>query len=616
MEHGQQADSAEQQRLKRLDHYKIARTAPEPAFDNIVKLAAGQLDVPIAYFCLAEESTHWFKAKHGIDLDEAPRANSFCDHTLRSKGHIIVPDATIDDRFGNFHLVKGVDNIRFYAGVALRDAEGFALGTLAVADTLPRRISIQQEMLLKGLGDLILDRMELRRIKHEAQETASGSENLSEIAYVSSHDHLTSLPNRRLFIEQLTASFTTSESDDKYKAVLLVDIDNFKEVNDTLGHYVGDNLIIAVAKRLEECVGSRGTVARLGGDEFAVLLPTFTDPDLPRKIGIKLIDAFTTPLRLRDHEILVGVSVGIGLGTNQTVDASTLLKNADLALYEAKSDGRGKWKVFEPRMAFQLIQRREIEQDLRVALSNNQFAIHYQPVTELTYGKIIGFEALLRWNHPVKGLIPPAVFIPIAESTGMILQIGTWVLEQACLMAAIWKDDISVSVNVSAVQIKSGLLVGAVDQALKKSRLSAHRLELEITESCLLENSAQTLHILGGLKGLGVSISLDDFGTGYSGLNSLSRFPFDKIKIDRSFVMDIGVRKKSEELVRAIVNIGHSLQMSTLAEGIETAEQLRFLRSLGCEQGQGYLFSQAVPAEEIDASLKYHDTYSQLRYSA
>jgi diguanylate cyclase (GGDEF)-like protein len=387
-------------------------------------------------------------------------------------------------------------------------------------------------------------------------------------------------------------------------SVILVDIDNFKEINDSLGHYVGDGLIIALADRLAEYIGNRGTVARLGGDEFAVLLPMLQTIDEAQAIGNELVNAFSTPLKVREHEILVGISAGVSISIGASVDASTLLKNADLALYRAKSDGRGVCRMFEPQMALRVIMRREMEYDLRQAIIRNQFAVHYQPLIELAGGTEIGFEALLRWNHPEKGMIQPADFIAIAEATGMIVPMGIWVLEQACLTAMTLKEHLSVAVNVSPAQFKSGMLVAAVTGALEKSGLAAGRLELEITESSLLEKSAETLQTLNGLKELGVSIVLDDFGKGYSGLGCLNSFQFDKIKIDRSFVMEIGIRKKSEELVRAAVNIGQNLGIKTLAEGIETKEQFEFLRNLGCQQGQGFLFSRAVPPNKISNRLK------------
>jgi diguanylate cyclase (GGDEF)-like protein/PAS domain S-box-containing protein len=426
----------------------------------------------------------------------------------------------------------------------------------------------------------------------------------ARIKFMAEHDALTGLPNRRLFLELLEDAHLQRKQKPSFWSVTLVDIDGFKSINDTFGHYVGDNLIIAVANRLEECMGDRGIVGRLGGDEFAVLIPMLVDPADAHTAASELVKAFTAPLKVREYEILAGVSVGVSVGFDASIDASTMLKNADMALYRAKSDGRGVFRLYEPQMSLQMIVRREMERNLRQALVEDQFDIHYQPLFDLATGKEIGFEGLLRWHHPIEGMIPPLTFVPIAESSGLIVPIGAWVLEQSCTLATTLREDLTIAVNISPAQFKSGKLVEAVSGALAKSGLAARRLELEITESCLLEKTSETVQILQGLKELGVSIALDDFGTGYCGLGYLRSFPFDKIKIDQSFVKDVETTPKSAEIFRAVINIGHSLGLVTLAEGIETKEQLDFLHALGCQQGQGFLFSPAIPAGEIAAELK------------
>ncbi len=848
----QPIESFEQERLRRLGLYKILRTPSEPAFDGIARLAADLFEAPIAYLCLTEAKHHWFKARIGLDLREIRRSTSFCDHTLTSQDVMVVQDASKDARFADNPLVTGPCHIKFYAGFALRDADGFPLGTLAVADVAPREITERQKTLLRSLASIALDRMELQKAKTGLQETITATEaarqdavtghaelrqiieclpqaivlldeqnnlilwnknyetmfpatapyvtpgasieslyrnafekisglsnrdearaeswiqgrmdllnhsdshieqnvgdlrwirydqhatadgkkvyvrtditddrnaaesfrllfesnpvpmwvversNLkfldvnaaavehygytrdqflnmtsleirpayerqralndarnnfsadsgekdwihnkadgtqilvgsyarpikysgkeaaivsvvdvterrkqdAQIKYMAEHDALTGLPNRRLFLEMLEGTHLQRTQNPSLWSIILVDIDDFKNINDTLGHYVGDNLIVAVANRLEECMGDRGIVGRLGGDEFAVLLPTIVDPADAHTAATELVKAFTDPLNVRDYEILVGVSAGVSIGLDSSLDASTMLKNADLALYKAKSDGRGVCRVYESHMSLQMIVRREMERNLRQALAEDQFEIHYQPLLELATCKEIGFEALLRWNHPNEGMIPPSTFIPIAESSGLIVPIGAWVLEQSCKLATTLQENLTIAVNISPAQFKSGKLVEVVSGALEKSGLAAHRLELEITESCLLEKTSETLQILKDLKELGVSIALDDFGTGYCGLGYLGSFPFDKIKIDQSFVKDVETTRKSAEIFRAVINIGHSLGLVTLAEGIETREQLEFLRALGCQQGQGFLFSSAIPAGEIAAELK------------
>ena len=853
------SDPAEQERLRRLEQYRISRTPPEAAFDDITKLLADLFSAPIAFLCTTEAKSNWFKSRIGIDLDEVPRSISFCDHTLKHKGVMVVPHAARDKRFVDNPMVTGPHHIRFYAGVTLRDADGFALGTLAVADKIPRVITEQQKDSLIRLASMALDRMELRKasfelgeavattevarqhavsdtaelrqvidclpqgivlmdaqnnfvlwnknyenmfpdmaehfkpginyeailrkalrndryykpmdasaeeiwlrnrldhfnqnaaitqqnpgdgrwIRYDQHQTADGKKvcvrtditddrnaadsfrllfennpvpmwvveratlkyidvnaaalelygytrdeflNMTSLAirppseyqrawddaqsnfrfdsgekdwvhlradgteilvssyanpikydnreaaiisiidvterrkqdariqYMAEHDVLTGLPNRRLFLDLLAGSLSKKTENRNCTSVVLIDIDDFKAVNDTLGHQAGDELIIAVANRLEECVGDRGIVARLGGDEFAVLLPMLTELGAAEAAATELVNAFSDPLRIGDYDLLAGVSAGVSFSMDDFVDSSTLLRNADLALYKAKTDGRGVCRVYEPQMSLQIILRREVERDLRQALARDQLVIHYQPLLELESGTEVGFEALLRWNHPEKGMISPATFIPIAESSGMIVPIGNWVLEQSCKLATTWQNNLSVAVNISPAQFKSGKLVEVVSAALKKYGLAAHRLELEITESLLLEKSSETLEVLKSLKELGVSIALDDFGTGYSGLGYLNSFPIDKIKIDRSFIKDLGTKPRSKELVRAAINIGHSLGLMTLAEGIETREQLDILRALGCQHGQGFLFSPAIPASQIGDALLLHGNRTQ-----
>lgn len=840
-------DKMEVERLRRLAEYNVSQTMPEPAFDDVVKLAADIFGVPIAFFCLTEKDIHWFKASIGLDLIEVPRSISFCDHALKSDGMLIVADATQDERFLNNPMVIGRHHIRFYAGTVLRDADGFVLGTLALADTVPRNFTEKELQSLQKLGAIIVDRLELKKaqsqlhgmlaVAEEARQTAiadnaklrqvleclpnaivvidsenriqlwnknyeemfsgisqylkpgvkyetmlrkslrfgmylvggdkkskeawirermrfheqegatndlelddgrwirynqhqtidrkkicvrtditadklagesfrllfdnnpipmliydratlsyldvnnaaiqhygytkeqflkmtlvdvrpasdrqkvicyiqkqAGSSNgeidwghvtadgrqitvnvfskpiiykgqsaalvsvvdVTErrkqdaiIQYQAEHDPLTDLPNRRLFLKVLDSALLTPKNNCA-TSLLLIDIDNFKSINDTLGHSVGDALIVSVAQKLKNYFGEQALVARLGGDEFAILATNLTQIEQALDVANELIGTFSEPLKVDGNQIQIGISVGISASTDDhIVDSAALLMNADMALYKAKSDGRGVGRVYQPHMSLQMVMYRETEQDLRRALAENQLEVHYQPLINLDSGTRIGFEALLRWKHAQKGMIPPSTFIPIAESSGQILSIGKWALGQACREASTWWDELSIAVNVSPIQFKSSNLVETVANALKVSRLDPSRLELEITESVLLEKSSDILEVLQRLKALGVTIALDDFGTGFSGLGYLNSFPIDKIKIDRSFVNGLSESSKSIELVRAAISIGQGMGIITLAEGIETKEQLVILKALGCHQGQGYLFDAAMPGSKI-----------------
>ena len=850
------ADLSEEERLFRLAQYQISRTPRETAFDDIVSLLAELLNTPIAFFCTTEVDSNWFKARVGIDVEELPRSISFCDYAAKVDGMMVIPDTTLDERFAVNPMVTGPRHIRFYAGLTLRDADGFAMGTLAAADVVPRQLSVKQRSSLAKLAQMTMDRMELRKsniklgqfaadaeaarvnaitgraelrqvleclpeaivvmdshdnlllwnnnyvqmfpelahvlkpgisyqsvmqhsiqngdhydeiaktkeedvltkwlsqhanfgvsrdvhfadgrwirfaqhetpdgkricvrsdvtreknatdsfrllfennpvpmwvvekstqryidvnsaaLKHygytrdaflkmtlvdirperehdrilEDAKTKFGSDNGKQdwthlkadgseiivstyakpisyldrdaalvaavdvterrhaetrIQFLADHDTLTGLPNRRVFLELLERALPKKRRNDYFTAVIIVDVDNFKTVNDTLGHAAGDALIVSVAKRIEEIIGDIGAVARLGGDEFGILIPMLPARDEADIACRELIEGFTRPLSIPGREIVVGISAGMSLSINDLLTSSTLLMNADLALYQAKSDGRGVYRTYEPQMSLKLLMQSEMEEDLQNALAKNQFEVHYQPLMDLRTKIEIGFEALLRWKHPQKGMISPATFIPIAESSGKILRMGEWVLEQSCMFAANLRPDLTIAVNISPAQLKFGNLYETVCLALRKSGMQASRLELEITESSLLEENSEICNAVAKLKALGVRLVLDDFGTGYSGLRYLSNFPIDKIKIDRSFIRDLGIRPQANNLVRATINLGKSLGLTTLAEGIETQTQLETLQELGCQQGQGFLFSRAVPENEITNTLKFQNS--------
>jgi diguanylate cyclase (GGDEF)-like protein/PAS domain S-box-containing protein len=421
----------------------------------------------------------------------------------------------------------------------------------------------------------------------------------ARIEHMAHHDALTGLPNRVLFHQRLGEALSRIRRGGGSLAVLCLDLDQFKSVNDTLGHPVGDALLKTVAQRLDHCVRDTDMVARLGGDEFAIILPTIDGPHDAEQTASKVIDVLGQPYEIQGHEVVVGASIGIAIAPGDGDAADALLRNADMALYRAKGDGRGRFNFFEPEMDRRIQLRRTLELDLRKAFQNGEFELYYQPLINLDSGEVSGFEALLRWRHPERGMVPPAEFIPLAEEIGLITPLGEWVLRTACAEAMTWPAHVKVAVNLSPVQFKSRNLVQAVLTALAYSRLPATRLELEITESVLLGETEANLAMLHQLRGLGVHISMDDFGTGYSSLSYLRSFPFDKIKIDQSFVRELAERPDCMAIIRAVVGLGTSLGIATTAEGVETPEQLERLRAEGCTEVQGFLFSPPRRASDV-----------------
>lgn len=427
----------------------------------------------------------------------------------------------------------------------------------------------------------------------------------ARITHLAHYDPLTDLPNRALFHQRLALELTRIVPGEQL-AVLYIDIDEFKSVNDTLGHLIGDELLKSVALSLSGCIGGDGFVARLGGDEFAVVQTAVRSEAEIVDLTGRIFDAIRMPYECLGHQVSTDASIGVALAPQHGSDLNQILKNADMAMYAAKSAGRRTYRFFEPDMDAQVKARRLLEMDLRQAMSEGALEVYYQPCVGLQDNRITGCEALLRWRHRERGMVSPADFIPIAEETGLINQIGEWVLTTACAEATTWPENINLAVNVSPVQFKSGTLALKIVAALAASGLAANRLELEITEAVLIRDDDAALAILHQLRDIGVRIALDDFGTGYSSLSYLQRFPFDKIKIDRCFVTDIEQPEGSSSIVQAVVNIAAARHMTTTAEGVETRQQQQLLRALGCSEMQGYLFSRPKPAAEIKQLLFSH----------
>ena len=425
----------------------------------------------------------------------------------------------------------------------------------------------------------------------------------AHVARMAAEDPLTGLPNRRIFSASLDRVIeqgrATDDASEKVKdfAVLFLDLDRFKVINDTLGHRIGDLLLQEVAKRLKGALRPTDILSRLGGDEFAIIIPVVESRARLEALAARLANAFSEPFELNDHRVRSNVSIGIAVGPADGESADDLLVAADLALYAVKGEGGRSFRFYQKKMNQQINDRREIENDLREAIDRNELELHYQPIFDLKSRMVSGFEALARWRHPVRGMVPPMTFIPVAEDSGLIGPLGEWALAAACRQAAKWPDRMKVAVNLSPIQFSTPHLADRIARILAESGLSPKRLELEITEQVFMDDSEHTLSTLHQLKKIGVRIALDDFGTGYSSLSYLRRFPFDKIKIDRSFVSDLSQGAEHAAIVQAVVNIATALGMETTAEGIETKDQQDFLTALGCNEGQGYFLGKPMALE-------------------
>jgi diguanylate cyclase (GGDEF)-like protein len=425
----------------------------------------------------------------------------------------------------------------------------------------------------------------------------------AKIRYMSSHDALTSLPNRILLRDRVCEALARVRRGGLF-FIHYLDLDHFKTVNDTYGHPIGDLLLRQVAERLRMCLREADTLARLGGDEFVVLQADSQSPEQAGKLARRLVNAIAEPFDLDGRQVYIGVSIGVSVCPSDGEDVDVLLKNADMAMYRAKAEGRNAYRFFEHAMDVQLQERSLLELDVRRAIANEEFELYYQPQVDAQTEAVTGCEALLRWKHPTRGMISPMEFIPIAEEIGLIVPLGAWVIQQACRDAATWPRHIGVAVNLSSAQFKGMSLVQTVVAALNASGLSPLRLELEITESTLLLDTQSTIATLNHLRSLGVRIAMDDFGTGYSSLSYLRAFPFDKIKIDRSFIKDLGEKGDCSAIVRAITSLGAALGMATTAEGVETVEQHRMVRDHGCTEVQGYFFGRPCPVKELRARFQ------------
>ena len=468
---------------------------------------------------------------------------------------------------------------------------------LVAADgtTIPVRL-VRNEVVLESKRQMVLAvRDQRERLRTEAR--------LENLAY---NDPLTGLANRGRFLDLLSLQVSSRRERDLSFAVLMIDLDRFKSVNDLLGHAAGDRVLKIAGERLGSILRKGDILSRLGGDEFALIQRDASDEATARALAGRIVELMGCSMTIDEQVVHVGASVGVALAPRDGDEAAVLLHHADLALYAAKADGKGVYRFFDPELDARMQERRSLEIGLRKALAEDELELHFQPLVEAQSGRICGAEALVRWNHPERGLIPPSDFISLAEETGLIVPLGEKVMRAACAVAAKWPSDLTVAVNLSPLQFRSSNLALTVREVLAETGLAAHRLELEITEGVLLADGTDTLNILNELRCQGVRISMDDFGTGYSSLSYLRRFPFDKIKIDRSFVQQLPFDAESAAIVRAIISMGSCLGMTTTVEGVETSEQMAFTAAEGCTFVQGYLVSRPLPAIEFERFLAQH----------
>lgn len=582
-------------------------TLPEESFDRIARLAAASLRSPVAVVSMLDDDRHVVKSSVGITgrsrvWRKVPLALRYSRQAVSTARPIFV---------GNTAETRAMDDVEqpasdgvAYAVVPVTTSDGQVVGTICVIDTAPHAWTHNEIGSLIDMAGLLMNELELRNdlsLKRQTQE---------HLLYSTLHDALTGLPNRSLFTERLRHAMRRSarHPDDLF-AVLFLDLDRFKEVNDNLGHFAGDEMLRAVARRLEACIRPEDMVARLSGDEFAILLESITDTSDAGRVAERIEEALSFPINLAGAEVKTSASMGIVTSSMSHDQPEQLLRSADMAMYRAKAAGRARYEMFDRAMHTDALERLQLETDLRRAVEQGEFALHYQPIVSLRTGRVTGLEALVRWEHPHRGLVHPADFIPVAEETGLIVPIGRWVLLEALRKIKEWQEahprtePLSIGVNLSVKQFAQPDLIAQIAHALQETGASPSALRLEITESAIIDKGQAAISILSSIRELGVQVYLDDFGTGYSSLSYLHGLPIDAIKIDRAFVSSMDTDDKNLRLVRTILTLAEIVGVRAEAEGISTSEQLRELRSLNCEQGQGYLFSAPMPADAVDEVL-------------
>jgi len=601
----------EAERLQALALYGFTEEQPLPSLDAVARIAAHMFEMPVAAVNMIGSDHVFFAASIGIDEVDMRREVSFCAHAIAQNDVMVVSDAKRDERFHDNPLVTGEANLRFYAGVPLLSTDGHPLGALCVIDSKPHpEFSETDRERLRELAKMASDRLELRRIEVATEkklpspaEAIDRREESEELYRLANFDALTGLANRGRFYRRVEEAMARPLA----VAVIMIDLDGFKDVNDTLGHLVGDAVLCEVAIRLERQIGADDMVARLGGDEFAILMPEVTDPVQATEVALAANAAIARPIIVEGQQIRIGATAGMALAPSHARDPLELVGDADLALFKAKAEGRGRVTIFQPAFRVEAAARRHYGMEIHRAVDEGEFLLFYQPQIRLSDRALTGAEALIRWRHPERGLLSPAAFLPALETGPLAATVGTWVLDEACAQAAAWRrsgfSDFRMGVNLFGAQFRLGDLEREVTEALERHHLPPSALELEITENIVLNHDDVALGALKRLRDDGIGIAFDDFGTGFASLSLLKRYPLTRIKIDKSFTDGFLTSKQDASVIRAILDMARSFELETIAEGIEAAQQQDSLRDQGCEEGQGYYYGKPMPAPRFEEAF-------------